>query len=353
MKQPLIILFIAALFTGCKTDIEINAPYRNIHVVYGLLNQAERIQYIKVNKAFLGAGDALVYAQIPDSSELGESEVTHMVVNRYNANGQLTATFPVGSTMITNREPGVFYAPDQRMFYFTETDSFPLTGNQYAYLDQNSEYEIEMVVRGQELRARTNVVNDLLIGTNSPLAGNEMTLYLSTQGYRPLEVRFQQARDGKRYQLQYRFKYIQVRGEEAVYKEVVRTVGSAVAPNPQASGSLTITLPGEEFYRSIAAAVPVDATVTRRIFTGIDFIFTIANDEFHTYLTLSEPVSGIVQDRVEYSNVENGYGIFGSRYSKEFSRFLNGSSLTELMTGPYTGDRGFCYQLGNNAVQCP
>jgi len=70
MKYLSIILFSIILFGGvqsCSTDVDINAPWKDITVVYGLLNQNDNIHYIKVNKAFLGDASAYEMAAISDS----------------------------------------------------------------------------------------------------------------------------------------------------------------------------------------------------------------------------------------------------------------------------------------------
>ena len=69
MKKRLVFfVFIISLFAACSTDFNINADWQEITVVYGLLNQKETTHYIKINKAFLGEGNALTMAQIEDSS---------------------------------------------------------------------------------------------------------------------------------------------------------------------------------------------------------------------------------------------------------------------------------------------
>ncbi|MBE0652408.1 MAG: hypothetical protein IH594_01340, partial [Bacteroidales bacterium] len=59
----IITLLIAFLFLEqCSTDFDLNAPYKDIMVVYGLLNQNDSTHYLKINRAFLGEDDALIMA---------------------------------------------------------------------------------------------------------------------------------------------------------------------------------------------------------------------------------------------------------------------------------------------------
>jgi hypothetical protein len=109
MKRTAITFGLAATLCGCSSELDINAPYKDITIVYGLLDSRDPIQFIKVNKAFLGEGDAYVFAQIPDSNEWGDA-VGYARVHR-KLNGQVVATFDLRDTLITNREPGDFYSP--------------------------------------------------------------------------------------------------------------------------------------------------------------------------------------------------------------------------------------------------
>ena len=53
---------------SCTTDFDTTAHYQDITVVYGLLDQTQPNQYIKINKAFLSETDVLTYANDADSS---------------------------------------------------------------------------------------------------------------------------------------------------------------------------------------------------------------------------------------------------------------------------------------------
>ena len=46
-----LIVLTTILFQACKTDFDINAPWKESAIVYGILNQNDTIHYIKVNKA--------------------------------------------------------------------------------------------------------------------------------------------------------------------------------------------------------------------------------------------------------------------------------------------------------------
>ena len=68
MKQTiLLLLIITSIFTSCDDDFSINDKWKDITIVYGLLNNSDTAQYIKINKAFLGNGDVYEMAAVSDS----------------------------------------------------------------------------------------------------------------------------------------------------------------------------------------------------------------------------------------------------------------------------------------------
>ena len=71
MKKLLILIlpFLMVLYVvSCEEDFDINAPYQDITVVYGLIDQGQDSIFLKINKAFLGDGDVMEMAKIEDSS---------------------------------------------------------------------------------------------------------------------------------------------------------------------------------------------------------------------------------------------------------------------------------------------
>ena len=65
--MPFLLLLLPVLFS-CNKELKVNANWKDVTVVYGLLDQTADTTFIKVTKAFLGEGNALQFAQVPDSS---------------------------------------------------------------------------------------------------------------------------------------------------------------------------------------------------------------------------------------------------------------------------------------------
>ncbi|MBK6884471.1 MAG: hypothetical protein IPH05_16305 [Flavobacteriales bacterium] len=358
MKRTAITFGLAATLCGCSSELDINAPYKDITIVYGLLDSRDPIQFIKVNKAFLGEGDAYVFAQIPDSNEWGDA-VGYARVHR-KLNGQVVATFDLRDTLITNREPGDFYSPYQRLYYFE--DPFRTTiqeggSSTTLYLDKNSEYELELKVKDQIIRATTDIIDDFRYLGPDPDVTHRVELMFQNS-YGTFELNWRSGIHGKRYVASYRFNYREVRGTEVSdIRSFTIRLGTSVSDDSGETESMYATMDGQSFFNAIASHVPTDPTVTARRFVGLDFLVSAANDEFHTYLTLDEPVTGIIEDRPEYTNVENGYGLFGSRYTKPLiGKALSSNTMAELADGSITSHLNFCTEHPldvNSSFHCP
>lgn len=354
MKRTLpFLLSIPLLAGGCSTELEVNAPYEGHTVVYGLLNQRDSVQFIKINKSFLGDGSALGYAQIPDSNEYGGEAISRLYVHKV-INGQRVETYTVHDTIVDEREPGTFHHPVQKLYYFIDPEEYIIgvgAASFRVYLDQAASYELDLEVNGEQISGITPVVNDFFFsGTlNSPNVA--VSLMHPQNGYGSFPVRWDSGPDGKRYVVQYRFNYLEVTENDTLAQSIVQGLGTRVSANAQQNEEMELFMDGQMFYSNLASVIVDRPEVIKRIFTGIDFLFTVANDDFHTFLSLSEPVSGIVEERPAYSNVQGGYGVFASRYNKEvIGKRLAPTAVIELIDGPITAHLRFCSAFPQDAA---
>src|SRR6185437_11084003 len=74
--SPLLIITALVGISSCSTKFNIAAPYKNITVIYGLMDETDTAHYIRIEKAFLDQNkSAVVMAQNPDSSFYPESQL--------------------------------------------------------------------------------------------------------------------------------------------------------------------------------------------------------------------------------------------------------------------------------------
>ncbi len=115
------LLTLVMLLNACSTDVDLYADYKNITVVYGLLDSDKDTNYVKINKAFLGPGNALEIAMIEDSCNYPYKLDAKIVEYRATAGGnnfQKTRELVLDTMTIHNKDTeGFFYAPDQLVYY--------------------------------------------------------------------------------------------------------------------------------------------------------------------------------------------------------------------------------------------
>ena len=115
MKKLLYLFVGLVALSSCNEKIDFQGAFKETVVVYGLLDQADSLHYVKVNRAFIGPGNALDIAQIPDSNYFDDVEVT---VSEY-LDGNLSRTWVLRDTLVNTKDTnGVFYAPQEKVYYF-------------------------------------------------------------------------------------------------------------------------------------------------------------------------------------------------------------------------------------------
>ncbi|MHC1706204.1 MAG: hypothetical protein AB9842_01645 [Bacteroidales bacterium] len=315
MKKSIAFLFTSlALLFSCTTDFDINGEWQDITVVYGLMNQNDSLTYIKINKAFLGEGDALMMAQVPDSSEY--KNPLEVKVEEWS-NGSLVKTFFFDTTTIYNKEPGIFYYPDQILY----------KANTRNQLNVESTYKLVVhnPVSGNTFRSQTILVYPFTIELPKP---SQKIMGFSTEG--TSKVRWKTGKNGRRYQLMIKFNYkeVPISGGDTVFKSVDWLFPSTKSSYLDGNEEIEMSYSNPYFYDLIRSKIIADAGVQRFIgkkgsseydFGAIEFIFSVASDEFSTFLDVYEPSTGIVQEKPDFTNIisENeakGLGIFSSRF---------------------------------------
>ena len=128
-KIAIFLLLISTLFMACETDFEVNADWKEVMVVYGLLDQSETLQYIKINKAYLGEGDAMQMASVADSVNYNPENLEVKIFKvKDGVFGSIdTLGFVTLYDTILEKEDGLF-ATDENIIYTTPSNFF-LTNN--------------------------------------------------------------------------------------------------------------------------------------------------------------------------------------------------------------------------------
>jgi len=327
-RLMLLLLIVSAV--SCETDFDINAPQKDIMVVFGLLSQDDSIHYVKITKAFIGESDALVMAQDPANSDYGD--VLTVQVEEYS-NGSLSRTYNCVRTLITEKEDGGFYAPDQYLYAFTG--------------DLKSTYEYRLKIThnetGKEVSSETGMVSDFAVTKPYYNPANPQIGFVNSNGqYSQSEVKWESAKNGRLYEPTFRFNYREVDQItlDTVDMHLDWKLASTKASLLDGGETMISTYNSEAFYKFLEANIPVDFNKSR-IIGMVDLIISVGGDELSTYIDLNKPSNSIIQERPAYTNVSNGIGIFSCRHTKKYSYKLSSYSVVALVSGQYTSQLNF------------
>jgi hypothetical protein len=320
-KVSIILLALVSLlvFHRCSNDVDINASYKQITVVYGLLDTNEDTTYLKINKAFLGDDNALVMAQVRDSSEFIEKLDVRVWDDE---NPETVYTFD--TITITNKEEGIFYNPNQLIYYSAFQP------------EPDRTYKLQIFYKDTELNSEARTFSFNSFDINTPGFAKKVRIDNTTD---PRLIAWNRKEEAPRYDVLVRFHFKEVweGSTDTVYRYFdwfKDTQKSTVGEEVESYYT------GNTFYVALETFTPYEDAekedkVTDRFTADIDFIIFAGGTELATYMEVNEPSSSIIQDRPDYSNIENGIGIFSSRGWAIKSKKLQDVSVSYIKENYY------------------
>ncbi len=338
-----IILFSLGLsfLAGCNTKFSVNGDYVETPIVHFLLDQGQEFQFLKLNRTFLQEGNANEFAKQPELSYFDNVVATVSEIK----NGSTQRTWTLQDTIIKNKKEGVFYGPEQKLYFFKAND-----------LDENAIYRLNIDVNNGDhvITGQTQLVKGVEITfpkPNQPLSFAENDVVQN--GYRNTPISFSKSSSAATFKVQIRFDYNEFTSSGFETKSVLWTVGEIDNSNVNANAT-TVFANGEQFYEFVKANIPEDSDVTKRQISAFEISLVAGSNDLYTYMLTNEPTSSLAQNKPTYSNVDGALGIFSSRVTVKqykpafippFTRGLNENSTKELCKGKYTAPLKFCSHL--------
>jgi hypothetical protein len=310
IKAVIFLISITFIVSSCDSKLDVNAEWKDITVVYGLLDQNDTVHYIKITKAFLGPGNALSFAKIADSSNYPERLEVRLEgwekITQYDSSLKQTILFD--TITISNKEAGdsIFYYPSQLVYKSIGTEKL------------NSSYIYKLFIRdprtGKLITAQTNLVEK--IGTiDKPVPAPASASFIRGKFNQAV---WTSAKGGKRYQLVGRFYYLETKiadPSQDTLKYVDWIIFNNIKTETTIAGNqMDYTFPGVAFYTFVGSHIPVDPSVNRAAMR-MEYIFTVAGDDLNTYMEVTEPSYTIVQEKPPFTNINNGIGVFSARHN--------------------------------------
>jgi hypothetical protein len=300
------------IFSGCSTDVDINASYEEITIVYGLLDPHEDTTYIKINKAFLGPDNALVMAKVPDSSQFIEK----LDVRMWEQSSPENIIY-FDTITISDKDTGTFYNPYQVLYY-----------SPFQPDPTDKVYMLSILYNDTEITSEATTFNFSTVNIKSP--GFALKIGFDNNN-NTKSVAWDRMAEAPRYQVTIRFNFKEIweGSPDTVYRyfDWYNDTKKAFSGN-----EVETYYTGATFYSALAVKTPypdpaVEAQVLRRFTGAVNYIVDAAGTELNTYMDVTEPSNSIIQDRPEYSNITNGIGIFSTRSKAIKSKKLNDQTV--------------------------
>jgi len=308
-------LLLCCLF-GCSTDFKTITPYKETMVIYGLLNPNDAVQYIRISKAFLGEGNALIMAKQPDSIYYGN--ILDVKLERFK-NGDLTNTYVYSKLPLDSvpKDDCAFVTPYQAIYAGSMdiSDATNATGITYQLTVKNRQ-------SGVIATASTTSIYNFAI----PAFGITTDIFAQ-----PIDKYFFSllpTDQAKIYNMTMKVSYTDSNMVSHFLfdwnlDDQTNTEGNTSALPFSFFKSYLFTLD------SIAAqGLPRD-TAKRNIF-AVDLYVSAATADLYTYMQVTEPCNSIVQDRPQFTNVHNGVGLFTCRNLRVRRLPLSASTIARL-----------------------
>ena len=329
MKRFKIILSLISFFLlfifSCSTDVNVNGEWDDIPIVYCVLDQSAEYQYVKVNKSFLGNKPASEMAQHSDSLFYKKVDVyIHEYVNTYKTR---TWTF---EPVEIDKEEG-YFANDKNIIWRQKMD-----------MKDDAVYKLEVNINDGEhiVTGETELISGISITMPSGVAA----LPVEIRHYNGnSEYRYYNGENGKVYQMCLTFNYFEVYNDDTTYYSIPWVQAKSYKTtegNSEVSGYFSVAA----FYNLLQSNIPAPREGAKRYVKmpeSLVYNLVVGDENYMIYMDITEPSSGLAQDKPAFANLNDGFGLMASRYNVYRAKKLDRYTLDSIHRGIYTKNLGF------------
>ncbi|MBK7856835.1 MAG: hypothetical protein IPJ79_19815 [Bacteroidetes bacterium] len=181
-----------------------------------MINAADSVQYVRINRAFLGEEDAYVMAQHPDS--FNYADILDVTFERWES-GIKKDSYLLERDSSFTLEPGIF-ANTPNILYKTPASKL---------IQQNSDYKLNIYnrVTGETTSSMAAALNDITVTVPVVFPGSTITVPLYNSA--PYKVKFTPNEEAAVYNLTIKFNYTEFPNGNPtnfVYKSVDWNLGN-------------------------------------------------------------------------------------------------------------------------------
>ncbi|HXB40055.1 MAG TPA: hypothetical protein VNZ49_05895 [Bacteroidia bacterium] len=337
LKKAFFITFLVSFFVSCHNKLEILAPYKESVAVYGLLNQDDTVQYVRVQRVFLGAGNAFTMAQNPDSAyyKPGELKVS---LQRIKNGVPVSVDNPASSAMeIVLTE------------IYIHIDTGVFNSNQLLYKTNHPIYDdsqYRLVIHNNRTKADFSSKNVSLVSDFSSRLTYGQQQSVITPSYAFINIvpsgggtvvcKYGSPVNTGVCGLKLRFYYTEypVSGPMvSKYKDM--DLGIQYTNSSGGGEEIDLSFSGAGMINDIAIGVGNIPNISHRTTDSIHFLLNGAGPELALYNQVSTTTT-LSQDKPYFTNIIGGVGIFSARREYSLRKRMTAQCLDEIASNHTT-----------------
>jgi hypothetical protein len=334
MKYFCLIIFILILTTSCESGFNPNLTTAPTPLVYGIISPQDSLYSIRLTKTFIGEGNALDYAKIPDSIYYKGAKV---FLETRDLSGITVERVELQERTIEDRLSGIFATTPNLVF---QTDASKIHLRPEYFTTSGRSYDlnlfIEAIIPGYQDTVRS-VTRLRSVPRLTEPRSTIMKVYLYNDY--PFKMEWMDTNEENYFQILIRMHYTDILYDdkrEMIAEWVLTGIDANETSFPGGTRKVyTYYFLPENFYSKIRSVIKADPEVEARVCNKIDFAILSSNREMEYYRNVYE-----ISDDYHgagYTNIENGYGLF-TTYSSTgiYGMTLGERELDSLAHGKYT-----------------
>ncbi len=297
MKQILFIVSLGLLLSSCDNSLDVNAPYKDVPIVYGIINASDTAQYIKLERVF-------------QSNDQSAFEVAKIIDSLY---------YPNATVSLTNERTGIkteLSRVDGALEGYPRESGVFATNPNYLYKAKSSELDIKgedrftLEIRRNEnsdlVTSSINIVEqpDILSPQPSSVGPN---LYFSSKF--KTRIRRGKSTYGKAMDVSYFINIFEV--NHANNTTETKTLEWNIVKGYE---GLKYEFDGAKFYTFLATNLEVNSNITRTI-QSISIKFVLGGEDIVDFIKLGQSNSFSITSSEaipNFTNLSEGLGLFSS-----------------------------------------
>jgi hypothetical protein len=347
MKKIHIILslsLLAGVLASCSTKVDLYADYKDIPIVYGLLDATQDTNFVKIVRAFSGSDEASVDASqvalIPDSNNYpGKLDAriyryrkgygNEYVLDDNNSLAHDNGVIFLDTITIHDKEDGAFYSPNQKVYYATQ-GILPNT-NSKTY-----RYRLVVLKGNDTISSETGIVG----GENFKISNSQIS-FVAEETDKTGKINFFPAENASVYNMEINFRYKETLQGVSTYKTLHYSFGMKnIQDLHEENGVYFIAYNQNLLFNMIRTAIagnPYQTTYTYPKENSLTISLAAGGDELYNYIQINQAAGGLSQTVPDYTNINGGYGVFSSRININKTVKLSSRTVADLVSIGFNG----------------